>query len=190
MRIVDVVIYRTTVFALALGLAIPLPRPLSTLLAPAQVAMPGPAGAASAGAGPPLLSDVLGKSRSAAMFSGLARETSAVDAVLDDGAGNTTVLAPTDDALRRLDRKPWADAGEVAQLGGGDRATAYAGADGEQRARRNLARFVEAHVVPVRPWREGAKARSLAGAELWWEARDGKRVVSCTRWAAGGLRRY
>lgn len=48
----------------------------------------------------------------------------------------------------------------------------------EERAKENLRRFVEAHVVPVSPWKEGVKVETLAGGEIWWEEKDGKRVVS------------
>ena len=56
-------------------------------------------------------------------------------------------------------------------------AVAYEGLSGSDRASSNLRRFTEAHVVPVSPWEEGKKVKTLAGTELWWESRGGKTVV-------------
>jgi len=55
--------------------------------------------------------------------------------------------------------------------------TAYEGSAGEDRATRNLRRFVEAHSIPVSPWEEGDKVKSLRGDEQWWETQDGKKMV-------------
>ena len=57
-------------------------------------------------------------------------------------------------------------------------AAVYGMGEGEERAHRNLGRFVKAHIVPRSPWGEGEKAETLEGNRVWWEARDGKRVVS------------
>lgn len=88
---------------------------------------------------------------------------------------NTTVLAPLNSEIQKLSRKPWEDPEDYEELG----ANAYGGADGEGRAQRNLRRFVEAHVVPVSPWKEGERARTVGGGELWWENKDSKKTV-CT----------
>jgi len=32
--------------------------------------------------------------------------------------------------------------------------------------------------VPASPWKEGEKLKTLAGGEVWWEERDGVKVVS------------
>jgi len=55
---------------------------------------------------------------------------------------------------------------------------AYEGASGEDRAHRNLRRFAEAHIIPVSPWKEGEKVQSMGGGTVWWESRDGNKVVS------------
>jgi hypothetical protein len=73
-----------------------------------------------------------------------------------------------------LPRKPWEDPEDYDKLG----AEAYEGGDGQERAQRNLRRFVEAHVVPASPWREGERLKTLARGEVWWESRDGGKVVS------------
>ena len=74
-----------------------------------------------------------------------------------------------------LPRKPWEDPADYDQLG----TEAYEGDDGQERAKRNLQRFVEAHVVPASPWREGDRVKTLAGGEVWWEAgADGGKIVS------------
>ena len=65
------------------------------------------------------------------------------------------------------------DAGEYAALGSG----AYRGAAGEDRAQKNLQKFIEAHVLPQSPWKEGDKVEAIAGNTLWVEEKDGKRLV-------------
>ena len=57
---------------------------------------------------------------------------------------------------------------------------AYDGSGGQERADRNLKLFVERHVVPVSPWREGqeGKTKTLGGGkEVWWQGRDGGKKV-------------
>lgn len=94
---------------------------------------------------------------------------------LDDSSRNTTVLAPLNSAIEKLPRKPWEDPKDYGALG----PNAYEGGEGRERAQRNLRKFVEAHMVPVNPWPESEKARTLGGdQEIWWEERDGKRLVS------------
>ncbi len=56
-------------------------------------------------------------------------------------------------------------------------ADAYKGNDGEDRAHKNLRRFVEAHVVPVSPWKEGEKVDTVGGGKVWWEEREGTKMV-------------
>ncbi|KAK0914413.1 hypothetical protein LTR02_001798 [Friedmanniomyces endolithicus] len=92
---------------------------------------------------------------------------------LDASLLNTTVLAPANTAISALPRKPWEDPKDYAEMG----AVAYEGLSGSDRASSNLRRFTEAHVVPVSPWEEGKKVKTLAGTELWWESRGGKTVV-------------
>ena len=115
-----------------------------------------------------ILSDVMGTARQINIFASFCRDIDAVSRRLDDNSLNTTVLAPLNSAISDLPRKPWEDAEEYKVLG----ASAYEGEEGEDRAHRNLRRFTEAHVVPVSPWREGEKVRSLGGGEVWWEKKE------------------
>jgi hypothetical protein len=121
-----------------------------------------------------ILTDVLGRDRTINVFAGFTRDIDTVDQRLGDENANTTVLAPLNSAIMTLPRKPWEDPEDYAALG----PHAYDGSDGEDRAHRNLRRFVEAHVVPVSPWVEGEKVRTLAGGQVWWEVKDGKKLVS------------
>lgn len=73
-----------------------------------------------------------------------------------------------------LPRKPWEDPADYDNLGD----QAYGGEEGEERAHRNMRRFVEAHVVPVSPWKEEEKVKTLDGGAIWWESRDGAKVVN------------
>ena len=127
----------------------------------------------SGGSGDLSISDVIGKERVINIFAGFTRDIDNISKRLDDNNQNTTVLAPLNSALQKLPRKPWEDPDDYNELG----ANAYQGQSGEDRAQRNLRRFVEAHVVPVSPWKEGEKVDSIGGGKLWWEDKDGTKVV-------------
>ncbi|EOA89080.1 hypothetical protein ACJQWK_06042 [Exserohilum turcicum] len=120
-----------------------------------------------------IISDVIGKTQEIAIFSGLTRDIDSVSGRLDDAAQNATVLAPHNSVMRDLKRKPWEDADDYKTLGD----NAYAGASGEDRARTNLERFVQRHIVPESPWEEGKKVKTLAGNEVWWESKDGQKKI-------------
>ncbi|KAH7319249.1 hypothetical protein BKA65DRAFT_438004 [Rhexocercosporidium sp. MPI-PUGE-AT-0058] len=120
-----------------------------------------------------ILSDVLGNDRSINIFAGFTRDFATISQRFEDSGLNTTILAPINSAIMGLPRKPWEDPREYDELG----TDAYEGGKGEERAHRNMRRFVEAHVVPVSPWREGERVKTLAGGEVWWESRDGGKVI-------------
>ncbi|KAI1209681.1 uncharacterized protein F4807DRAFT_425853 [Annulohypoxylon truncatum] len=122
-----------------------------------------------------LISDVMGRDRSINIFAGFTRDVGTVSSRLDDGARNSTVLAPRNSAVEALPRKPWEDPRDYNALG----ANAYEGGDGQDRARRNLMRFVEAHVVPASPWAEKERVKTLlqGDREIWWEMKDGVKVI-------------
>ena len=124
-----------------------------------------------------IISDVIGKTQNIAIFSGLTRDIDTVSGRLDDAAQNATVLAPDNSVMRGLKRKPWEDPEDYKSFG----ANAYDGTSGEDRARQNLERFVQRHIVPESPWEEGKKAKTLAGNEVWWETKDGQKKVSPTQ---------
>lgn len=138
----------------------------------------GPDGPPSTGGGQPggdnvILTDVLGRDRSINIFAGFTRDIGTVDQRLGDQNANTTVLAPLNSAIMALPRKPWEDASDYKALG----ADAYEGNEGEDRAHKNLRRFVEEHVVVSSPWKEGEKVETMAGDKVWWEKKDGKTLV-------------
>lgn len=120
-----------------------------------------------------ILSDVLGNDRSINIFAGFTRDFATISQRFEDSSLNTTILAPVNSAIMRLPRKPWEDPEDYDRLG----PNAYEGVPGEERAQKNLRRFVEAHVVPASPWKEGEKVKTLAGGEVWWESKDGVKVV-------------
>jgi hypothetical protein len=95
------------------------------------------------------------------------------DRLLADLNANTTVLAPLNSAIEALPRKPWEDPREYDRLG----PKAYSGDDGQERARQNLMKFVEAHLVAGSPWTEDDKAETVLGKKVWWVEKDGKKVV-------------
>ncbi|KAI0414916.1 hypothetical protein F5X98DRAFT_348170 [Xylaria grammica] len=122
-----------------------------------------------------LISDVMGRDRSVNAFAGFTRSVEVVANRLDNSAVNSTVLAPLNSAIDKLPGKPWEDPNEYNALG----ATAYDGDEGRERAQRNIRKFVEAHVVPLSPWRENERSRSLLDGdrEIWWEKKDGIMVL-------------
>jgi hypothetical protein len=120
-----------------------------------------------------ILSDVLGRDRSINIFAGFTRDFATVTQRFEDSSLNTTILAPINSAIMALPRKPWEDPEDYDNLG----MDAYKGDDGEERARNNVKKFVEAHVVPTSPWKEGDKHKTLAGGEIWWETKDGVKMV-------------
>lgn len=120
-----------------------------------------------------ILSDVIGNQRSINIFAGFTRDIDAISKRLDTSGENTTVLAPVNSAISDLPRKPWEDPRDYQTLG----EQAYEGQSGEDRAHKNLRRFVEAHVIPASPWKEGEKVQSMAGGTVWWENKDGKALV-------------
>lgn len=119
------------------------------------------------------ISDVIGKERIISIFAGFTRDIDSISKRLNDQGQNTTVLAPSNAALQKLPRKPWEDLKDYSELG----ANAYDGQSGEDRATRNMRRFSEAHIIPVSPWKEGEKVQSMGGGQVWWESKDGIKVV-------------
>ena len=119
------------------------------------------------------IADVIGKERGINIFAGFTRDIDTISKRLDDPNGNTTVLAPLNSELQKLPRKPWEDPQDYSAIG----PQVYKGTAGEDRAHRNLRRFVEAHVVPSSPWKEGDKVNTIAGRQIWWEEKDGKKTV-------------
>jgi hypothetical protein len=123
-----------------------------------------------------IISDVIGKTQAIAIFSGLTRDIDSVSGRLDTASQNATVLAPDNSVMRDLKRKPWEDAEDYNAFG----EDAYKGQSGEDRAHKNLRRFVERHIVPESPWEENKKVKTLDGNEVWWEKKDGKKMVRCS----------
>ncbi|RAH81094.1 hypothetical protein BO86DRAFT_389819 [Aspergillus japonicus CBS 114.51] len=137
-----------------------------------------------------ILSDVLPKARGVNVFASLTRQFESVEARLDDAAHNVTVLAPRNSAIQELPRKPWENPDDIARFG---EQQAYEGQEGQDRATRNLERFVKAHVVATSPWKEGEEAETLAGDKLTW-ARVGDKIrvgllncLPCWGWANFGV---
>ncbi|QPG95182.1 hypothetical protein C2857_007787 [Epichloe festucae Fl1] len=129
------------------------------------------------------LADAIGPQRSVSSFSSLTRLRSPTATLLSSLAASetaVTVLAPLNRAIDDLPRKPWESPSASDHDHDHDHDHDYDGPSGRDRAGRNLARFVEAHlVVAPSPWEQGTRATTLAGRQIWWEerARDGKRVV-------------
>lgn len=129
--------------------------------------------ASSGDVGDVVISDVIGKERVINIFAGFTRDIDTISKRLDDNTQNATVLAPLNSEMQKLPRKPWEDPKDYKALG----ANAYDGKDGEDRAHRNLRRFVAAHIIPVSPWKEGDKVESLGGGKVWWESNGDTRTV-------------
>ena len=158
-------------------------KPLNEIQRPNQTPLmsvipPGSGPSESGEGGPPasgdlIITDVIGKERSINIFAGFTRDIESISSRLDDTSMNSTILAPLNSQVQQLPRKPWEDPKEYGALG----ENAYKGAAGEDRAQSNLRRFVEAHIVPSSPWAEGEKTKTLQGNTVWWENKEGKKIV-------------
>lgn len=117
------------------------------------------------------LTDVIGTNRAVTTFSSLTRMHSSTATLLGTLSVNTTVLAPLNSAVDSLPRKPWEEENQ-------DSAKAFDGPGGKDKADQNLLRFVEAHLVAAgSPWEQGKKAKTVLGRDVWWEEKDGKKVI-------------
>jgi len=126
--------------------------------------------------GPPLLADVLPLDKSISIFSDLTRSVESISTRVSDSKTNTTVLAPTNYAISKLPRKPWEDPDDGG-AGGNVLSEVYKGLGGEDRAGRNLRKFVEAHCLAENPWEEGVKVETLAGRAVWWAWEGGVKKI-------------
>lgn len=124
------------------------------------------------GSGEPVISDVLPKTRGINIFSSLTRQFESVEGRLNDSSRSVTVLAPRNSAIQDLPRKPWENPEDYEKFG---EIKAYEGDEGQNRAKRNLERFVSAHIVLQSPWKEGEEAETLGGDKLKWK-KDGDRI--------------
>jgi uncharacterized surface protein with fasciclin (FAS1) repeats len=131
---------------------------------------------AQGGSGDPIISDVLPKTRGINIFASLTRQFESVEGRLNDPSQNVTVLAPRNSAIQDLPRKPWENPQDYEQFG---EAKAYEGDEGQDRAKRNLERFVTAHIVVQSPWKEGDEAETLGGDKLTWR-KDGDHIYVST----------
>ena len=131
-----------------------------------------PNGSGEAGDNTLSISDILPQTRKINIFASLTRDISGVTGRLDSTKpeDNTTLLVPLNSAMQALPRKPWED------RPGDESVSAQFN---EDKAAQNLQRFVEEHVVPVSPWKEGKenKIKTMGGQELWWEEEDGSKVI-------------
>ncbi|KAJ5926320.1 hypothetical protein N7516_008093 [Penicillium verrucosum] len=122
--------------------------------------------------GSPIISDVLPKTKGINIFARLTRDFESVANRLNDASKNITVLAPRNSAIQALPRKPWENPEDYKKFG---EVNAYEGQDGQDRAKRNLQRFVEAHLIPASPWRVGEEVETLAGEKLKW-TKEGDKI--------------
>jgi hypothetical protein len=123
----------------------------------------------------PIISDVLPKTKGINIFAQLTRDFDPIASRLNDPSKNITVLAPRNSAVQALPRKPWEDPADYGKFG---EVEAYEGQEGQDRAKRNLQKFVEAHLIPASPWRNGEEVETLGGEKLRWEKKGDKIFVS------------
>lgn len=123
----------------------------------------------------PIISDVLPKTKGINIFAQLTRDFDPIASRLNDPSKNITVLAPRNSAIQALPRKPWETPEDYSKFG---EVNAYEGQEGQDRAKQNLHRFVEAHLIPVSPWKEGEEVETLGGEKLKWKKEDDKIFVS------------
>ncbi|CRG91647.1 FAS1 domain-containing protein AFUA_8G05360 [Talaromyces islandicus] len=119
-----------------------------------------------------IISDILAKTPRINVFSSLTRDFDLVSSRLNDKTQNTTVLVPLNSAISDLPRKPWEDPEDYERYG---EVNAYGGPGGQERAQRNLQRFVEAHLVPTSPWAEGEEVATVGGGKVKW-VKEGDKI--------------
>ncbi|KAI9741095.1 MAG: hypothetical protein M1834_002808 [Cirrosporium novae-zelandiae] len=122
------------------------------------------------------ISDVIARERRMNIFAGFTRDIDTVSKRLNDGSQNTTVLAPLNSEMKKLERKPWEFPKDYESNFPGKNVYDIK-KDGEDMAHRNLRLFVEAHIVPESPWSEGEKIKTLEGNTLWWEMKGDVKVI-------------
>ncbi|KAJ5555726.1 hypothetical protein N7461_004196, partial [Penicillium sp. DV-2018c] len=120
----------------------------------------------------PIIADVLPKTKGINIFARLTRDFEPIASRLNDASKNITVLAPRNSAIQALPRKPWENPEDYEKFG---EVNAYEGQDGQDRAKQNLQRFVEAHLIPASPWRVGEEVETLAGEKLKW-TKEGDKI--------------
>ncbi|RJE19675.1 FAS1 domain-containing protein [Aspergillus sclerotialis] len=120
----------------------------------------------------PIVADVLPKIKWINIFASLTRDFEDIASRLNDSSRNVTVLAPRNSAIQGLPRKPWENPEDYEAFG---EANAYSGSEGEDRARKNLRRFVEAHLIPASPWRKDDEVGTLGGGKLKWY-KEGEKI--------------
>ncbi|KAK9362060.1 hypothetical protein V1504DRAFT_449414 [Lipomyces starkeyi] len=117
-----------------------------------------------------LMTDALGIDREISIFASLVRQVEGLMWRLQDRSEDTLVLAPTNEAMRALKRKPWED----------EETTEHSDPiDEERRAMENIARFVLSHVVNDYGFdAPGEKKKCGAGvSDLWYESAGDHMVV-------------
>ncbi|RMZ78024.1 hypothetical protein DV737_g4067, partial [Chaetothyriales sp. CBS 132003] len=127
----------------------------------------------SPGDGGLTIADILPKSRNINIFASLTRDVSSISDRLESNHSrdNTTLLAPLNSVMQSLPRKPWESKP--------DDTDSVRAPTNEEKAAHNIQSFVEEHIVPISPWKEGkdGKTKTIGGQELWWEQRGDKRYV-------------
>ncbi|CAD6501538.1 BgTH12-01790 [Blumeria graminis f. sp. triticale] len=119
------------------------------------------------------LSDVIASVRIMNVFAGFTRDFAPIIQRLEDLNQRTTILVPANGSIMSLPRKPWESTKDYKTYG----EQAFEGAEGRERARANLQSFVQAHILPFSPWKEGVKLKTLAENEVWWQLKDEDRFV-------------
>ncbi|KAK9483805.1 hypothetical protein V1527DRAFT_444792 [Lipomyces starkeyi] len=117
-----------------------------------------------------LMTDALGIDREISIFASLVRQVEGLMWRLQDRSEDTLVLAPTNEAMQALKRKPWED----------EETTEHSDPiDEERRAMENIARFVLSHVVNDYGFdAPGQKKKCGAGvSDLWYESAGDHMVV-------------
>ncbi|KAK9238797.1 hypothetical protein V1525DRAFT_374083 [Lipomyces kononenkoae] len=121
-----------------------------------------------------LMTDALGVDREISIFASLVRQVEGLMWRLQDRSQNTLVLAPNNEAMQKLKRKPWE---------GEETAEHSDPIDEERRAMENIARFVLSHVVNDYGFdAPGEKKKCGAGvSDLWYENEGDHMVVHAAK---------
>ncbi|KAK9350942.1 hypothetical protein V1505DRAFT_373570 [Lipomyces doorenjongii] len=125
-----------------------------------------------------LMTDALGIDREISIFASLVRQIEGLMLRLQDRSKDTLVLAPTNEAMQALKRKPWEDEETIQHSDP---------IDEERRAMENIARFVLSHIVNDYGFdAPGEKKKCGAGvSDLWYESAGDHMVVHAEKKSGG-----
>jgi len=113
-----------------------------------------------------LLSDVLTLDPQIKIFTTMLHDTEIVDDLLGKKGFQGLILAPSNDIMNALPKKPW-EGNQIISESADDQEVNITA----EQADKNTETFIKNHIVPQWPWSEGQKIATLSttNKQIWWE---------------------